>query len=292
MSKDIYIRHAISSLINVHKIVTIHYADFDKDFDYEGESHDFWELLYVERGEVNLKTKTKQLLLREGEIIFHKPNEFHRHYCNGKTSPRLFIVTFVCRSSAMAVFRGMHTRLPASALPILNHIIGEAKATFLLPEYDPHMKELKTAENSPPGGQQMIKLNLEMLLIMLLRESERAVFTSKDAWERRLTNEITKYLSEHPDEAVSLENICRETHYSKTLLCSTFKRVMGMGIIEYHSRMRVERAKELMLSCGYSVSEASEKSGFENQYYFSRVFKRWEGKSPREFLKDNRKLKS
>ena len=288
MAKDIYIRHAISSLINVHKIVTIHYSDFDKNFDYAGESHDFWELLYVERGVVHLQTKTKNLLLHEGEIIFHKPNEFHRHFCNGKVSPRLFIVTFVCRSSAMAVFRGMHRRLPADALPVLNHFIQEAKATFSLPEYDPHMKGLELAEGALPGGQQMVKLNLEMLLIMLLRDSERAVYTSKDAWERKLTDVVTGYLSEHMREPVSLVDICRKTHYSKTLVCSTFKRVMGLGIMEYLSRMRVERAKELLLRKGCSVSEAAEQTGFENQYYFSRVFKRWEGKSPREFLKENR----
>ena len=289
MAKDIYLRHSISSLINVHKIVTIHYSDFDKDFNYEGESHDFWELVYVERGEINLETKSKKILLREGEIFFHKPNEFHRHYCTGKSSPRIFIVSFVCRSSAMAVFKGMHKRLPAAAMPILNHFIAEAKETFVLPDYDPHMKGLTLSSHIPAGGPQMVKLNLEMLLITLLRESERSVYTSKDAWERKLTNEITEYISDNLCQSVSLEEICSLTHYSKTLLCSTFKRMMGMGIIEYHSRMRIERSKELMLSRGMSVSEASEKLGFENQYYFSRVFKRCEGKSPREFLKENRR---
>ncbi len=287
MAKDLYLRQTISSLINVHKIVTIHYADFDKNFDYEGESHDFWELLYVERGEVCLRTKTKKIVLKEGEIIFHKPNEFHRHYCNGVISPRLFIVTFVCRSKAMAIFRGMHTKLPASALPIVNRFIQEAKTTFSLPKYDPHMRGLQLAEHSLPGGQQMIKLNLEMLLILLLRGAERTVFTSRDAWEERLVDNIMDYLTEHLNQPVSLLEICRDTHYSKTLLCSTFKRTTGMGIMECHSKMRVEKAKELLLQNGCSVSETSEQLGFENPYYFSRVFKKQEGVSPREFVKVN-----
>lgn len=290
MAKDIYIRQTISSLINVNKIVTIHYSDFDKDFDYPGESHDFWELLYVERGEVNLQTKNKELKLREGEIIFHKPNEFHRHFCNGSVSPRLFIVTFVCRSPAMAVFRGMHTRLPRAVLPMISRFISEAKESFLLPEYDPHIKGLSQAPSSPPGGPQMVKLHLEMLLITLLRESERTVFTSKDAWEERLANEMAEYLSARLSEHITLGEICDKFHYSKTLLCSTFRRTMGMGIMEYHSRQRIEYAKDLLLRRGCSVREASEQTGFENQYYFSRVFHRYEGKSPREFLKENRKL--
>ncbi len=290
MAKDIYIRQTIRSLINVNKIVTIHYSDFDKDFDYPGESHDFWEFLYVERGEVHLQTKNQELKLREGEIIFHKPNEFHRHFCNGTVSPRLFIVTFVCRSPAMAVFRSMHTRLPRAVLPMISRLINEAKESFLLPEHDPHIKGLSPAPNSPPGGPQMVKLSLEMLLITLLRESERAVFTSKDAWEERLTNEMTEYLSAHLSDRITLGEICDKFHYSKTLLCSTFRRAMGMGIMEYHSRLRIEYAKDLLLRQACSVREASEQTGFENQYYFSRVFRRYEGKSPREFLKENRKL--
>lgn len=292
MAKDIYIRHTISSLINVHKIITIHYADFDKDFTYEGESHDFWELLYVVRGEVYLETKHKKLLLREGEIIFHKPNEFHRHYCNGTTAPRLFIVTFVCHSGAMKVFKGLHTRLPSSALPVLTHFISEAKETFSLPKYDPHMRGLVPAKHSPPGGQQMVKLNLEMLLILLLRESERAVFTSKDAWEQRLADEIIAYLSEHLQDCIRLADICSYTHRSKTLLCNTFKHVTGFSVMEYLNKMRIERAKELLLKDGRSIGEAAELSGFENSYYFSRVFKKLEQKSPREFLKEYRNSSS
>ncbi len=292
MAKDIYIRHTISSLINVHKIITIHYADFDKNFNYEGESHDFWELLYVVRGEVYLETKTKTRLLREGEIIFHKPNEFHRHYCNGVTSPRLFIVTFVCHSGAMKVFRGLHTHLPPSALPVLTHFITEAKETFSLPKYDPHMRGLVLAEHTPPGGQQMVKLNLEMLLILLLRESERTVFTSKDAWEQKLADEVIEYLTQHRQDSVCLADLCHYTHRSKTLLCSTFKHATGFSIMEYLNKMRIEKAKELLLNSGRSISEAAELSGFENAYYFSRVFKKLENKSPREFLKDHSKTRT
>lgn len=288
MAKDIYIRHTISSLINIHKIITIHYADFDKNFDYEGESHDFWEFLYVARGEVYLETKNKNRLLREGEIIFHKPNEFHRHYCNGKTSPRLCIVTFVCHSGAMKVFKGLHTRLPASALPVLTHFISEAKETFALPKYDPHMRGLELGKHTPPGGQQMVKLYLEMLLILLLRESERTVFTSKDAWEQKLADEVIDYLDAHLAEPVRLSDICNRTHRSKTLLCNTFRQVTGFSIMEYLNKMRIEKAKELLLNDGRSVSETAELSGFENAYYFSRVFKKLEQKSPRNFLKEHR----
>ena len=51
--------------------------------------------------------------------------------------------------------------------------------------------------------------------------------------------------------------------------------------------MRIEKAKELLLQNGCSVSETSEQLGFENPYYFSRVFKKQEGVSPREFVKVN-----
>ena len=59
--------------------------------------------------------------------------------------------------------------------------------------------------------------------------------------------------------------------------------------MEYLNKIRIEKSKELMLS-GLSVREAAELSGFDNQYYFSRVFKNTENKTPREFLKEQKNI--
>ena len=56
--------------ITVRKIYTIHYFEYMKNFEFSGETHDFWELQCVDKGEI----KVLDHILKAGQVIFHKPN--------------------------------------------------------------------------------------------------------------------------------------------------------------------------------------------------------------------------
>ncbi len=71
---------------------------------------------------------------------------------------------------------------------------------------------------------------------------------------------------------------------SPTYFCRFFKKVTHHSLTDYLSRLRVERAKELLLRGGLSVTEVSMATGFESHSYFDRVFRRYAHESPREFL--------
>ena len=101
-----YIKHKIANLINITKIVTIHYYEFNKNYSYDGESHDFWEMVYVDAGKVQIKANNKEFHLKQGEIIFHKPNEFHTINTGEETAANVFVISFVCSSEAMNFFKG------------------------------------------------------------------------------------------------------------------------------------------------------------------------------------------
>ncbi|MBR2916926.1 MAG: AraC family transcriptional regulator, partial [Clostridia bacterium] len=59
-----YIKHKIANLISINKIVTIHYYEFDKNYVYDGESHNFWEMVYVDAGNVKIKANNKDFYLK------------------------------------------------------------------------------------------------------------------------------------------------------------------------------------------------------------------------------------
>ena len=73
----------------ITEIYSIHYFEYTKDFVYEGESHDFWELLCVDNGVIEVTAGDQNLVLEKGEMIFHKPNEFHALRANGQIAPNL-----------------------------------------------------------------------------------------------------------------------------------------------------------------------------------------------------------
>lgn len=76
---------SLENKLVIPEIFTIHYFEYTNTFSFEGESHDFWEFIYVDKGEVNILMDRTPLTLRKGEIAFHKPNEFHMVKAAGKS---------------------------------------------------------------------------------------------------------------------------------------------------------------------------------------------------------------
>lgn len=85
----------------IEALVSLHYFEFAKDFVFRGERHNFWELLYVDKGDVEVMADSIGYKLTQGDLIFHKPNEFHSVWANRKIAPNIIVISFICRSEAM-----------------------------------------------------------------------------------------------------------------------------------------------------------------------------------------------
>ena len=88
--------HKISNLLNVQKIVTIHYQALEKNYLFPEEQHDFWEINYADKENVFIGIDGKKIELKQGEILFIKPNQPH-FVESGNKEPNLFIISFTCR---------------------------------------------------------------------------------------------------------------------------------------------------------------------------------------------------
>lgn len=95
----------LKEVFRVKKIVTVHYFEYTKDFAFDGEAHDFWEFVYVDRGVIDIRADERRYRLKQGEMTFHKPGEFHALYADGSVAPNLVIVSFLCRDKAAAFFQ-------------------------------------------------------------------------------------------------------------------------------------------------------------------------------------------
>ena len=93
------------NVINIGKIYSIHYFEYMSDFSFEGESHDFWEFICVDKGEVEVTGGDKKFILHKGEIAFHEPNEFHNVTATGTIAPNLIVISFQCDDNAIYYFR-------------------------------------------------------------------------------------------------------------------------------------------------------------------------------------------
>ena len=280
-----YVKKPLSKIFNITDVVTILCYELSPSFSTEGESHDFWEMVYVDRGHISCRADQSRRELFEGELIFHRPNAFHNVKCNGEESASVFIISFVCKSSAMKCFYNKVFKISSDQKNLIRRIISECNAAFSVSEYP-----LQKKRGAPIGSSQMIRNLLEELFICLLRDEEKKlpVRETKDGratLDAPLAQSICDYLKERAYKRISIDEISKHFHYGKSSLCELFKRSTGETIMAYHARLKVEEAKRLIFERKLTVSEISERLSFESPEYFSRCFRRHTGMSPREFRK-------
>ncbi len=284
--KPTYIKTALTSIVNISKIVTVHYYEFDKNFVFEGESHDFWEMTYVDRGRVSVCRDDEEITLGQGEIIFHRPMEFHSIRALD-SAPNFFVVSFVCNSPAMQYFEKYHAVLDKTLKNFISAIIKEAEQTYVIPKNDTSLNKLNKKSTAPIGGEQLIKTYLEQLLIFLIRgitkTGEASVFPTKESMESHLVTSIKELIRENIEHNLRVEEICARIGYSKSYLSSLFRGQTGTTITGYSTRVKIDVAKRMIREDRLNFAQISDKLSFDNPQYFSRVFKRVTGMSPTEF---------
>lgn len=91
------------------------------------------------------------------------------------------------------------------------------------------------------------------------------------------------YISLHYAEPLTLPLVAAQIGLSVNYFSSLFKKEAGVGFVEYLNRVRVERAKELLHSTPMHSYEIALQTGFSEETYFNKVFKRLTGKTPKEY---------
>lgn len=280
-----YQKHKIINVITVTKVVTLFSLDIDKDYFFEGEKHDFWELVYAEQGDSKIRAGENTFILKQGSCVFHKPNEFHSVYGNGETSSRVIIISFVCSCAAMKHFREKVINIPKNLKIYLSLILNEASLCFepsKKPLYLIHEKSI-----SPIGAQQLIRMYLEQFLIMLLRHEDlkyRNTFAKNaKSSETQLVNAICTNITANLYKNATIDEICGGITYSRAYISKVFKANTGYTISAYYTMIKISEAKRLISDTDYNFSQISYILMYDNPHYFSTVFKRQTGLSPSEY---------
>ena len=277
--------------VTINRIISVHYFQYMSDFSFPGESHDFWELVCVDRGEIDALAGDRRLTLKKGNILFHKPNEFHNVLTNGKVSPSLVVIGFECHSPAIKSFEDQLMSVQDTEKELMAQIIVEARNTFSGRLDDPYQEEL--IFNSEPltfGSAQLISHYLEQLMIHLYRRYfsyslpvRSSRFLAEASSGNDTYNRIVRYMEEHLGERMTIDRICRDNLVGRSQLQKLFRDTKGCGVIEFFSMMKIDTAKQMIRDNQLNFTQIADRLGYNSIHYFSRQFKQITTMTPSEY---------
>lgn len=273
----------------IRRVCSIHYFEYTKDFGYQGESHDFWEFVYIDKGEAEVCAGDEWMKLGAGEIIFHKPNEFHTIKANGVVASNSVIATFACESKYMKFFENKVLGVTDFERGLLSSIVSEAKSAFSNDLGVVRFEKLRRRADADFGAEQVIKLSLEMLLISLYRRdgrnAEQLSGSIKTNNEKETLSRVLDYIDKKVSEPLTFANILLYANTSATGLKNMFRKHIGIGVMAYVRKMKIERAKTLIREESYNMTQISEMLGYSEPDKFSRQFKAVSGMTPTEYAR-------
>jgi len=113
---------------------------------------------------------------------------------------------------------------------------------------------------------------------MLEEKTEQTDISAQDAVEKAIA-----YVNEHYCEKITLTGIAQMVGVSSSYFSTMFSRLTGENLIAYITRLRIEKAAELIRSGSFNLTETAFMVGYEDYAYFSRIFRKAMGVSPRDY---------
>lgn len=273
--------------VRIKSLCSLHYYELALDYQFEGEVHDFWEMIYVDKGNVKITSEDKTFFLKEGEAYFHMPNEFHAICADKKTASNIFIISFICNSKNMDFFQKKKIQLFPNYNYYINKLISISKETYKM-SISQDGKHIELKENYRFGGPQLIRSFLELMLIMIIRNHNAQInnknFSYTHVADNNYVYNVIKMLEENVYGKISVDMICKKLNLSRVYISRIFKEKTGTTINEYYRHLKINEAKKLLSTHMYSVSQVSDMLCFNTPRYFSSVFKGITGMLPKEYI--------
>lgn len=242
---------------------------WDDRFVFHGESHDFWELVFIAGGTVEAIEDDKVYILRENNILLHAPMEFHRIRSAEGTAPYGVIMSFFTTGALPEELKnGVFSLQPEERAEF--ETIAEKILSF---RSDP--------EALPYAGQESADM-LSAFLIRLARgtaDRKLSVSPGADKYQQLVADMIARVC-----ENCSLSDFAADHSISLSYLKLLFSKYAGISPKAYYSHLRVQCAAKL-LSDGLSVSEIADRMNFSSPSYFTAFFRSHTGLSPTAYRK-------
>ena len=269
----------VKKKIEIKNFYSLFSNNLSESFVFTGETHNFWEVLYVEEGNLCVIADGRVYHLTKGDIIFHKPMELHKFHVEKDKPARIFVMSFSLSGEDVKRLENVTASLSEHQKKLLGRLFS-----FLA-----DLQERKPCNDFfdllKDGNISHAVCCLCEFFLLSVTDEKVSALTSSSSPNAMLFKKAVRFMEENVDRSLSIDEISKHLSISASYLKKIFLRYAGLGVHKYFLKLKIIRASTL-LGNGMSVTEVSDQLSFSSQNYFSIVFKRETGTSPLAYKKD------
>lgn len=269
---------SISSSAGSRSDFQLRYISISK---YEGDwhslphTHQFTELFYVLHGEGVFYIENEKVPVKTDDLIIINPNAEHTE----KTFPNNPMEYIVFGVEGLAFSFTEHDQAYGRGYSFYSY--GSDKNQFI------NFAQLMMHEfqDKKPGFEKVCHGLLEVLLVYISRKQKLSVISESSFQLSKECAIAKRYIDTNYAQDITLDSLAEITHINKFYLAHSFTECIGQSPISYLTERRLAACKELLSSSNLSVTQIATSAGFSSQSYFSQIFNKKVGMSPRQYRK-------
>lgn len=215
-------------------------------------AHAMHEMIVIDTGAMFVRILGKVTRAGTGDVLVYPRDVAHEEWADARSPARTYWISF-------------SSDVRADALPLLTHdTTGRIRllAAWLYAERDSHSEQAAYARDA----------FTQSILAELLRAADRA--------DDNLIRNVRAYVRDHVDEPLTLDRIARHVRLSKYHFIRTYKRLAGRTPMQDVRMIRLQVARELILTTDQPLKTIAPRAGLTDEYHLSRLFRRYLDMTP------------
>lgn len=234
------------------------------------EGRNDYQLLYIAHGKGHFFLNGKETIVTKGNMILFRPGEPQVYYYYSIDKTEVYWVHFTGSE--------VEKYLDHYNLPHDQNVFFTGTSPDYQWLYNQLIQELQLKR---ANYEELLRILLRHILLMINRFMKEDNFSGSE-----ILNEIeraTHYFNENYNKEISIEQYAVEHLMSKNWFISSFKKIMKVTPMQYILQLRLSTAKNLLETSNKNITEIADAIGYDNPLYFSRLFTKYIGVSPKEY---------
>lgn len=263
----------------------------DVSWSMEPNRHDNYEMVYMKNGYAVFEISGHKVELGPNDIVIIKPMQYHKFIVKSESGCEFIVLYFTFENR----INGEYAQVPLE--DFLNFVSSKETSPYIKLKVSPKNeivvllnRIMKERASSEPGSEFLNYLLIMELFVLLSRalkmEWENSI-KLKSSKLKELIGIAINYIHNNFERDISLGDIAKYVFLSPSYFTRAFKEETGMSPISYLLRVRIDRAKELLVDTSLKISDIALNVGFSNQQRFNEMFKKYAGLTPLQYRKQN-----